>query len=139
MWPEKAGVEARLDINRQKGEGLYLSLCRLKTTDGIQSDLKERAKTLAIELGELRLTLESQAGPSVPAKLLAMVGCWLGVLFFSFSLLSPPNPTTGVALLSAALSIVGAVFLIQELDQPFAGTVHISSHAMLEALSLIKS
>lgn len=138
MWPKEYGVNAQLGVDHEKGGHLYLSLCRLTARDGIQSDLKERAKTLAIELGEIRLLIVAQAGPSVPPKLLAMVGCWLGVLFFSFSLLAPPNPTTGLALLAAALSIVGAVFLIQELDQPFAGSVHISSQPMLQALEQIR-
>jgi hypothetical protein len=138
MWPQESGVHAQLGVNGEKGELLYLSLCRLAARDSVRNDLKERAKNLAVELGELRMLIKAQAGPSVPPGLLLVLGCWLGVLFFSFSLLAPPNPTTASALAAAAFSIVGAVFLIQELDQPFSGSLPISSQPMLQALEMIK-
>ncbi len=54
--------------------------------------------------------------PSIPRPLLVMVGCWLVIIFLCFSLLAPPNATTGLALTAAAVSVAGAVFLIMELD-----------------------
>jgi hypothetical protein len=39
----------------------------------------------------------------------------------------------------SALSVSGAIFLILELDQPFAGLMRISSEPMLRALSQLAS
>ena len=64
-----------------------------------------------------------------------MVGCWLVIIFLCFSLLAPPNATTTLALSAAAVSVAGALFLIMELDEPFGGTIRISSEPMLNALN----
>jgi hypothetical protein len=45
------------------------------------------------------------------------------------------NATTVVALVICALSVSGAIFLILELDQPFAGLMTIPSEPLRNALS----
>ena len=67
--------------------------------------------------------------------MLMVVVCWLFVIFLSFSLLAPPNATASLALLVAALSVSGALFLILELDRPFDGLIRISGQPMHHALS----
>ena len=62
---------------------------------------------------------------------------WLSVLFLSFGLFSPPNPTVIVTLLVCALSVAGAMFLIVDLDDPFGGLIQISSHSLRNALTQI--
>jgi hypothetical protein len=66
--------------------------------------------------------------------LLIVVVLWLVIIFFSFSLLAPPNATATLALLASAGSVAGAIFLILEMDQPFTGLIHISSEPLLNAL-----
>jgi hypothetical protein len=90
---------------------------------------------LAVDLGRFRMLLQAQMVPSIPKPLLISVFYWLVVLFLSFSLLAPPNATTTVALLAAAVSVAVAVFLVLELGQPFNGLIRISSQPMLTALS----
>ena len=67
--------------------------------------------------------------------MLIVVICWLMLIFLSFSLLAPPNPTATVALMASALSVAGAIFLILEMDLPFEGMIRISSEPMLRAIS----
>ena len=50
----------------------------------------------------------------------------LTISFLSFGLFAPRNRVTVTALLVAALSVGGAVFLILELDRPFEGIIRIS-------------
>ena len=57
------------------------------------------------------------------------------IIFVGFSLLAPPNATTTVALIAAAVSVAGAVFLIMELDHPLGGLIRISSEPMVQALN----
>ena len=59
---------------------------------------------------------------------------WLAMIFLSFSLFSRLNPTVIAALFVFALSSSGAIFLILELSQPFAGLMQISSAPLRNAL-----
>jgi hypothetical protein len=64
-----------------------------------------------------------------------MVVSWLVLIFLSFSLLAPSNPTATIALLVSAFAITCAIYLILELDRPFGGMIQISSQPMLNALN----
>jgi hypothetical protein len=59
------------------------------------------------------------------------------VLFTSFGLFSPGNPTVIATLFVCALSVAGAMFLIVDLDEPFGGLIQISSTPLRNALSQI--
>ena len=50
--------------------------------------------------------------------LLVVVVSWLAIMFISVGLYAPPNLTVIVALMLAAMSVAGAIFLILELDMP---------------------
>jgi hypothetical protein len=63
------------------------------------------------------------------------LGVWLVVIFLGFSLLAPANATSTLALVAGAFSVACAVFIILELDYPFAGVVRISSEPMLKVLA----
>jgi hypothetical protein len=135
MWPGEAGVAARLGVDEQAGDAVYVAIQRLSPRDDIQRSLKAHAVTLAAELGELRTRLMIQSVPSISTALLVAVVSWLVVIFLGFSLLAPSNAMTTLALAAAVSSVVGAVFLILELDQPFTGLIRISSEPMLNALN----
>jgi len=79
--------------------------------------------------------LQARAIPSVSVTLLAVVISWLVLIFASSSMLAPTNATTAVALVAAAVSVAAAIFLILELDQPFAGLIHIPSAPLRTALA----
>lgn len=61
--------------------------------------------------------------------MLIILICWLAIVFMSAGLFAPPNATVIVALMLAALSVSGAIFLILELDMPFDGIIQISPGA----------
>ena len=102
--------------------------------DDTQRALKTQAASLAVDLAQLRTLLLAQSVSSISKPLLIMVVSWLVVIFLSFSLLAPPNATANLALMVAALSVAGAIFLILELDHPFGGLIRISSEPMQNAL-----
>jgi len=135
MWPDEAGAKAQLAPNTTAGVRIYAAIQGLTPRDDAQRDLKVQATTAAADLGQLRMLMLAQAVPSIPKPLLIMVGCWLVIIFLCFSLLAPPNATTTLALSAAAVSVAGALFLIMELDEPFGGTIRISSEPMLNALN----
>lgn len=103
--------------------------------DDAQRTLKAQASSLAIDLGQLRASLEAEAAPSISMTMLIIVVGWLCVTFMSVTLLAPPNATTTLAALIAAISVAGAMLLIFELDRPFGGLIQISSQPILNALN----
>ena len=84
------------------------------------------ALDLADELTHTRLLLAEQAASSIQAPFLLVLVLWLGIIFASFGLFAPRNGTVYAVIALSALSLSTAVFLILELDQPFAGTIRIS-------------
>jgi hypothetical protein len=103
--------------------------------DDAQRAFKTQATAISAELGQMRLLLFEQAGPSISNPLLIVVIVWLTIIFGSVGLFAPSNSTAVAALMLAALSVSGAIFLIVELDQPFGGLIEISSQPMRNVLS----
>jgi hypothetical protein len=91
------------------------------------------------DLAQTRLALFVQAGSSIPMPFLAILVFWLAIIFASFSLFSRLNPTLVAALLVFALSAAGALYLVLELNQPFAGLMQISSTPLRTALGPLGS
>ena len=97
--------------------------------------LIRRAATLMVQLGELRSLLRAQAVPSVSKPLMIALVSWLVVIFLGFSLVVPANATSTLALVAGAFSVACAMFLILELDHPFAGVLRIPSDPMINTLN----
>jgi hypothetical protein len=135
MWPAEVGARARVPSDVSAGDRIFSVVQGLSPHDDTQRGLKAQATTLSVSLGQLRVLLMAQSAPSIPRLLLAAVGWWLVVVFLFFSLLAPPNATTATALIAAAVSVAGAVFLIMELDQPLGGVINIPSEPMMRVLS----
>ena len=100
-----------------------------------QSSLKAQAIRVSTDLAQTRLTLYVQAGNSIPVPFLAVLVFWLTITFASFSLFSRLNATLVAALFVFVLSACGAIFLVLELSQPFAGLMQISSSPLRNALA----
>jgi hypothetical protein len=66
---------------------------------------------------------------------MAVVVFWLTIVFISFGLHAPRNPTVVSVLFLCALSVSGAIFLILEMYTPFGGLIHISSTTLRDALA----
>src|SRR5438132_12392047 len=133
-WPAKRSGPVRLDPNQQMGDAVYVTIHRLAPHDDTQRVLKAQAATLMVQLAELRSLLQAQAVPSVSKALLLALVSWLVVIFFGFSLVAPANATSTLALVAGAFSVACAVFLILELDHPFAGVLRIPSEPMTNVL-----
>jgi hypothetical protein len=134
-WPADGRAPAQLAPNEQMGDAVYAAISHLAPQDEPQRALKAEAVTLMIQLAELRSLIQAQAVSSVSKPLLIALAVWLVVIFLGFSLLAPANATSTLALVAGAFSVACAVFIILELDYPFAGIVRISSEPMLKVLA----
>lgn len=135
IWAENQRPNAPVAAPAAGGEAFFDALQNLAPQNDAQRTLKAQALAMAADLGQMRWLLFEQAGSSISTPLVVIVVFWLAILFFSFGLFGPSNPTAVAALVVAALSVSASIFLILELDQPFSGFVQISNRPVLNALS----
>jgi hypothetical protein len=99
-----------------------------------QRSLQSRAIAAFTEGAQTRLQLFAQTGGSIPTPFLVIVVFWLSAIFASVTLFARANLVVMAALLVCALSFSCAIFLVLELDNPFAGLMGISSATLRSAL-----
>jgi membrane-bound ClpP family serine protease len=135
MWPDKKSSQAaQLDPSISSGEAFFNSIQKLSPQNDVQRSLKSQAVQIATDLGQMRWLLFEQTETSISLPMLIILISWLAIIFMSIGLFAPPNATVIVALMLAALSVSGAIFLILELDMPFDGVIQISPAPMRNAL-----
>ena len=59
---------------------------------------------------------------------------WLAGMFVGFGMLAPRHTTAVAALLVGALSVSASIFLIEEMNHPLDGIIHISSEPLRNSL-----
>jgi hypothetical protein len=107
----------------------------LAPRDDAQRWLQARALQISADLASTRWLLDIQKGTSIRIPFLVILVFWLTIIFTNFGAFAPRHTSMITALLVCALSVVGALFLILEMDRPFRGMVHISSAPMREPLT----
>jgi hypothetical protein len=136
MWPDKKSSQAaQLDPSVSPGEGFFNSIQKLSPQNDVQRSLKSQAAQIATDLGQMRWLLFEQTETSISIAMLIVLISWLAIIFMSAGLFAPANATVIIALMLAALSVSGAIFLILELDMPFDGVIQISQKPMYNALA----
>jgi hypothetical protein len=138
IWPEDKvrqavakAPEGTVDI-----ETIQDKLRQLSPRNDAQRWLQSRALQISGEIAEGSWLLIEEIGQSsIPTPFLAMLVFWLTILFASFGLFSPSNATVIAVLLICALSAVGSIFLIMELDTPYEGLIKLSSAPLRNALA----
>jgi hypothetical protein len=136
IWNPSASDIARQGPFRAStvAEMTYASIQELAPANDIQRTLKTQALQTFTDVAQVRLELFARAGTAIPTPFLAILVFWLTIIFASFSLFTPLNPTSIVILCIFALSASGAIYLILELSQPFGGLIQIPSAPLLNAL-----
>lgn len=117
------------------GEQVYADIQELSPQTETKRSLRIQALQTANNITESRVMLFEQSDGATPFALLAVLAFWLTILFASFTLFSPLNPTGCVAVAIIALSASCAIFLILEMNTPFSGLMQISSAPVRNALA----
>lgn len=136
-WPKNGKRPVMLEDARA---GVLLEHVRegiraLRPIDDGQRWLQDQALQINTSLQHQRWLLIEQAGPSVRPIVLGILVSWISFIFASFGLNAPRNATVIGAFLVCSLAIGGSIFLILEMDNPFQGTMRVSSQPMLSALA----
>ncbi len=136
LWPKEGHIEFVALDPRVGIEAIEDKLRQLSPQNDGQRWLQSRALQLSGDLAETRWLLLTKRGESsYPMLFLVILVSWLVIIFFSFGLFSPRNVTVILVLLVCALSAAGALYLIQELDDPYGGLINVSSAPLRSALA----
>lgn len=119
------------------GARVYGDIHALQADTELKKALVTQALRMAIPISQARLMLYERSKAGLPTPILVVLLFWLTVLFTSYCLFSPINPTSAVALVLVALSASAALFLILEMGEPFTGLMQISSASIRTALTPI--
>jgi hypothetical protein len=136
IWRENSSDSAKVApfAATDASEAFYAKLQQLSPQNDAQRSLQARAIQISTDIAQTRLLLFAQTGNSVPIPFLVVLIFWLTMIFTSFGLFARPTAIVIGCLLIFALSAAGAIYLILELGQPFAGLMEISSAPLRNAL-----
>ena len=137
MWRENTSESAKAVpfAASTEAETFYLKLQELSPKNDFQRSLQARAIQVSTDIAQTRLLLFAQMGNSIPMPFLVVLIFWLTIIFASFSLFAQPNAIVVCSLFIFALSAAGAIYLVLELGQPFAGLMQVSSAPLRNALT----
>jgi hypothetical protein len=135
IWPEEGGAVSLTALG--SGAGITLvqrDLFAMSPQTEQQRWLRSNALQMTNEIAESRWTTIEQIGSRFPWAFFVVVVSWLAVIFASFGLYAPRNASVIAALLIAALTLAGPIFMMLEMDQPYGGLVKIPSTSLRVAL-----
>jgi hypothetical protein len=128
-----ADVDAPESLARM--ERFQQKLRELAPRDDMQRMLQSEALARSHDLAGARWILFRPGQGAIPTPFLAVLVLWLGILFAGFGLVSANNRTAVATLFVCALSVSGALFLIEDIAHPLEGLMQISRAPAQIALS----
>jgi hypothetical protein len=93
------------------------------------------ARQLYRQVVQQRWVVVDAAGGTIPMPMIAMVVCWLTLIFATFGYQSPRNAIAATSFVVAALLISAALYLILDMDTPASGLIQASARPLQHALS----
>ncbi len=137
IWPENHFRVVKLDTPEAMIaiHDITRRILQLSPKNDAQRWFQSQALQIGSDISETRWLLIGSQGRSVSMPFLVVVVFWLVIIFVSFGLVAPRNPTVITVLFFCALSVSGSIFLILEMDQPFEGLIRVSSAPIRYTLS----
>jgi hypothetical protein len=133
LWSEEKNTP-RTFTPSSAGVETYRMINSLSPQNEAQRALANQISDTTKHLLQLRLLLFAQGDSSIPAPFIFVLVFWLTLIFGSFSLFGPANPTVFAFLVLCAASASGAIFFILQLNDPFSGILQIPRATLLNAL-----
>ncbi len=115
-------------------ELIAIKLRELTPQNDLQREFQSEALQICREMLQTRwLTLE-RAQMQMPTVFRVVLLFWFSILAVCIGLLAPPNKTVLAAVVICAISVGGAIFLIEEMNNPLGGVVKVSNAPLVKAL-----
>jgi len=118
-------------------EGFAQRLRALSPQTDVQRTLQSRALEIVDSVAQARWMEIEEEENAIPTPFLVVLILWLAVMFVGFGLFAPRNAIAVTVLFLGALSLSGAIFLIEELNNPLGGFISISRAPMDRALGFL--
>lgn len=135
IWHEANGKEMEAFENSPPlMEVIGSKLRELKPENDVQKAYLSDAIQICRDMLQTRWLVIEQSQASLPPAFIVILLFWLTVLFTSFGLLAPTNKTVFVVLVVCAMSVGGAIFLIEEMNKPMTGLLKISKAPLVKAV-----
>jgi len=131
----KANTYKISDFEKSSSVELVAAKLReLAPKNDLQQTFQSEALQLCREILQMRWLVIEQSQVSLPAAFFVVLLFWLAILFGSIGLFAPPNKTVLAVLVVCAISVGGAIFLIEEMNRPLAGLVRVSVAPLVKAV-----
>jgi hypothetical protein len=114
---------------------IELDIRRLDPHDPMHRRLAGTCIAQFERLMQARWRIIEEASSSISTPFYIVLVLWLAVVFASFGLNAPRNALSYTTITLGALSIASAIFVILDLDTPFAGMFSVSSQPMRDSLA----
>jgi hypothetical protein len=134
VWRDERVGGVNDDADSRGIEPVQDELRSLTPQTEAQRWLLARALQVSSDIAESRWLLFARSEAGFPWPFLAILVAWLVMLFFTFGLQTPRNPTVFCIFFLCSLSVASAVFLIVDMQRPFFGYVQVSSAPLRDAL-----
>jgi hypothetical protein len=134
LFPEKDQPSPSSETTIAMLESVQDAVLALTPNDERQKYLRTLCVTLSSTLIQARWSLEQRRGHSIPVPFLVLLVFWLSIVFASFGLFGPANPTALITLFLCSIAVSGGITLIEELDNPLSGFIHVPADSMRKAL-----
>lgn len=118
-------------------EAFAQRLRALSPQTDVQRALQSRALEIVDSVAQARWLAIEEEENTIPTPFLVVLILWLTLMFASFGLFAPRNAIAIAVLFLGALSLSGAIFLIEGLNHPLGGLITISRAPMDKALGFI--
>jgi hypothetical protein len=114
-----------------------VAIHKLDPPDHFRRGLAQALSSQIDEALRARRLLIETSHDTISWPLMLAMCAWLAVVFGVFGLLSPHNAVVYLSIVTCAICVASAVFLIDDFDSPFGGLLSVPSDSMRATLARI--
>lgn len=137
VWPEQGPSVDGMQVFEKSPATLEMVINQVRSLipqNETQRIFQSDAMQICRELLQTRWLVIEQAQISLPPAFIVVQLFWLTILFGTIGLFAPANKTVLAALIVCAMSVAGAIFLIEEMNRPLNGIVKVSNAPLIKAI-----
>jgi hypothetical protein len=142
LWPEEMPDAPAIDpaiATAVSGdmEKILEQLRGLAVRTPQQEMIRTEKLKVAYEIMQYRWSVLEEAHRAMSPLLFGMLLFWITTLNVTYGLFAPRNGTVIAVLFVCALSVAGALFLVEEMGRPLSGHIKVSSEPFQRALKFM--
>jgi hypothetical protein len=135
LFPVSAVPAASDRETSDRLDALLDSVLSLAPADRRHTALVEQALAITSSIYAERWLLWENPGSTVPLQFLFVLIFWLFLIFVSFGLFAPANPTVIASFLLCSIAVAGAILMILDMGDPMhPGWVQVSGEPLRRAV-----